>query len=52
MFPYKLRREVVGLLLLKAVLLSVLYVLFFSPAHRVAVNESRLTDHLLNSANP
>jgi hypothetical protein len=36
MFPGALRREILVLLAIKAVLLTVLYVLFFSPAHRIA----------------
>ena len=35
MFPIALRREIIGLLLVKAALLTVIYVLFFSPSHRI-----------------
>ena len=34
MFPVILRREIVIALAAKAVLLAILYVLFFSPSHR------------------
>jgi hypothetical protein len=36
MFPAHLRREIIILLLLKAAALTLLYFLFFSPAHRPA----------------
>ena len=34
MFPVILRREIIIALAAKAVLLAILYVLFFSPSHR------------------
>jgi hypothetical protein len=34
MFPIVLRREILIALVLKAVLLAILYFLFFSPSHR------------------
>jgi hypothetical protein len=46
MFPNLLRREIIILLLAKAALLTLLYVLFFSPAHRVPVTPERLRAHL------
>ncbi|MDE2465041.1 MAG: hypothetical protein KGO02_15195 [Alphaproteobacteria bacterium] len=46
MFPTSVRREVVALLIAKFILLSVLYVLFFSPSHRLTVTTQRLEHHL------
>ena len=45
MFPQGLRREILILLAVKAALLTLLYVLFFSPAHRPA--PASLQSHLL-----
>ena len=47
MFPYVLRREIIGLLLAKAALLTALYFLFFSPAHRIDPTPHRIQAHLL-----
>jgi hypothetical protein len=46
MFPAVLRREVIVLLVAKAALLMLLYVLFFSPGHRVTVTPESLRTHL------
>ncbi|MDB5734955.1 MAG: hypothetical protein JWN16_1592 [Alphaproteobacteria bacterium] len=46
MFPSLLRREIIILLAAKAALLTLLYVLFFSPAHRDPVTPERLRAHL------
>ena len=46
MFPSLHRREIIILLAAKAALLVLLYVLFFSPAHRVTVTPERLRAHL------
>lgn len=47
MFPIILRREVIILLAVKAVLLALIYFLFFSPAHRVDVTPGQLREHLV-----
>ena len=47
MFPILLRREIILMLALKAALLTLLYFLFFSPAHRVTVTPERLRAHLV-----
>ena len=47
MFPILLRREVVILLGLKAALLTLLYLLFFSPAHRTEVSLESLRTHVI-----
>ena len=39
MFPVILRREIIIALAAKAVLLAVLYVLFFSPSHRAPATD-------------
>jgi hypothetical protein len=48
MFPAILRREIIGLLLVKAALLTTLYFLFFSPAHRIDPTPRLIQSHLLN----
>jgi len=48
MFPAVLRREIIGLLIAKAALLSALYFLFFSPAHRIDPAPGLIQSHLLN----
>ncbi len=48
MFPTILRREIILLLLAKAALLTLLYVLFFSPAHRIPVTPESLRAHLMD----
>ena len=47
MFPIILRREVVILLAVKTVLLTLLYVLFFSPAHRTEASPESLRAHII-----
>jgi len=47
MFPRALRREILALLGLKAVLLTVLYLLFFSPSHRIEPTPAQMQSHLL-----
>ena len=47
MFPVILRREIIIALAAKAVLLAVLYVLFFSPSHRTAQPDMR--SHILEA---
>ncbi len=47
MFPVALRREIAILLIVKAALLTTLYLLFFSPSHRVDVTPARVETHLL-----
>jgi hypothetical protein len=47
MFPTLVRREIIVLLLAKAALLTLLYVLFFSPAHHVPVTPESLRAHLI-----
>ena len=51
MFPRVLRREVLLLLAGKAVLLLALYLLFFSPAHRLTLTPERLQSHILEPDN-
>ncbi len=46
MFPLVLRREIIFLLLAKAVLLTALYFLFFSPARRIDPTPHRMQAHL------
>lgn len=46
MFPVILRREIIIALAVKAVLLGVLYMLFFSPSHRVKPD---LQSHILET---
>ena len=47
MFPNPLRREIVALLAVKAVLLTVLYFLFFSTSHRFEPDAGSLRAHLV-----
>jgi hypothetical protein len=47
MFPIVLRREIIILLAAKAALLTLLYFLFFSPAHRVTPTPDMLRAHLM-----
>ena len=47
MFPVILRREIIIALAAKAVLLAILYGLFFSPSHRAPVTDMR--SHLLGA---
>ena len=47
MFPVILRREIIIALAAKAVLLAVLYMLFFSPSHRAPVADVR--SHILEA---
>jgi hypothetical protein len=49
MFPRVLRREVLLLLAGKAALLLMLYLLFFSPAHRPTLTPERLQSHIFSS---
>ena len=48
MFPTALRREIVALLLVKAALLTALYFLFFSPAHRIDPAPRAIQSHLFD----
>lgn len=48
MFPQILRREIIGLLLAKVALLTALYFLFFSPAHRIDPTPPRMQAHFFN----
>lgn len=52
MFPAVLRREVIILLTIKTALLTALYVLFFSPAHRVEPTAQILQSHILHDRTP
>jgi hypothetical protein len=52
MFPVILRREIIILLVIKAALLTALYVLFFSPAHRVEPTTQILQSHILHDRTP
>jgi len=47
MFPIVLRREILLLIALKAAVLTLLYVLFFSPAHRLEASPQTLRTHLM-----
>ena len=47
MFPIVLRREVIILLAVKAALLTLLYFLFFSPAHRIEPSPEDLRTHIM-----
>jgi hypothetical protein len=47
MFPIVLRRDILILLAVKAALLTLLYFLFFSPAHRIPVSPDGLRAHLV-----
>ena len=47
MFPLPLRRDVAIALAVKAVLLTLLYLLFFSGGHRVAPSPAAMQAHLL-----
>jgi hypothetical protein len=49
MFPVVLRREIIAALALKAGLLAMLYLLFFSPAHRPA--PEMLQVHIMGTGN-
>ena len=48
MFPRTLRREIIVLLAAKIMLLTALYWLFFSPAHRIEPTPERMQSHLFN----
>ena len=47
MFPVILRREIIIALAAKAVLLAILYVLFFSQSHRAPM--SNIKNHILEA---
>lgn len=47
MFPHLLRRDIILLIAVKAAILTLLYVLFFSPAHRLAVSPEGLRTYIL-----
>jgi len=47
MFPAPLRREIVAMICIKAMLLTLLYVLFFSPAHRIEPSIAQMETHIL-----
>ena len=47
MFPVILRREIIIALAAKAVLLVILYMLFFSPSHRAPATDVR--SHILDA---
>lgn len=47
MFPIVLRREVIILLAVKAALLTLLYFLFFSHAHRIEPSPEDLRVHIM-----
>ena len=47
MFPVILRREIIIALAAKAVLLAILYVLFFSPSHRAPM--TNMKNHILEA---
>jgi len=47
MFPVILRREIIIALAAKAVLLAILYVLFFSPSHRAPM--TNIKNHILEA---
>ncbi|HEX4270253.1 MAG TPA: hypothetical protein VHZ32_02665 [Rhizomicrobium sp.] len=49
MFPLALRREIIAALAVKAGLLALLYLLFFSPAHRPAPEMLQL--HIMGAGN-
>jgi uncharacterized protein involved in cysteine biosynthesis len=48
MFPTALRREIIILLLIKAVLLTALYVLFFSHSEDAHMTVRHMQSHILN----
>jgi hypothetical protein len=52
MFPRILRREILLLLALKAILLCVLYAVFFSPSHRLSLTPELLRSHVLGTNAP
>jgi len=47
MFPIGLRREILVLIAIKAALLTFLYFLFFSPAHRTEPTPDSLRAHIV-----
>jgi hypothetical protein len=47
MFPIALRREILILIAIKAALLTLLYFLFFSPAHRIEPTPDTLRAHIV-----
>ncbi len=47
MFPVILRREIIIALAAKAVLLAILYALFFSPSHRAPTTD--IKNHILEA---
>jgi type II secretory pathway component PulM len=49
-FPSALRREIIVLIAAKVLLLAVLYVLFFSPEHRLNATPERIRAHLFQSS--
>ena len=50
MFPVVLRREIILALALKAGLLVILYLLFFSPTHRQTGTPELLRAHIVGDA--
>ncbi len=50
MFPKILRREILLLLAGKALILTILYLLFFSSAHQSSPDTALLQAHLLRSS--
>jgi hypothetical protein len=51
MFPTVLRREIIAALVLKAGLLAILYLLFFSPAYRTSETPELLRAHIMQVDN-
>ncbi len=47
MFPIVLRREIILLLAAKAAGLTILYFLFFAPAHQTVVTPDKLRAHVM-----
>ncbi len=44
MFPVILRREIIFVLAVKAALLAILYIFFFSPSHRAPMAENHILE--------
>ncbi len=52
MFPKILRREIVALLILKAILLTALYYTFFGSGHEMRPTPADLQSHMLDNGKP
>ena len=52
MFSHRFAREVALLVVLKLLLLSTIYLTFFSSSHRVTVGEPEVSSRLLTGAPP